>query len=170
MEAYNDSDYWDADIDNANDWNFYFNGALKAYINDSDGSYNQFSDLRLKKQITSLESTLTAFVRLRPVRYRFISQDPDAELITGLIAQEVEAIFPEVVDEKAGLKSINYTELSVIAFKAIQDLHLENLQLKQRIFRNRGVSEELKLRGEVLATCFQVGLIEVMRLFVTLKH
>jgi hypothetical protein len=51
LEYNSDTDFWDTYVDGSDDYNFAYNGSLKSYINDSDGSYNIASDRRLKSQI-----------------------------------------------------------------------------------------------------------------------
>ena len=47
----------------------------------------------------------------------------------GLIAQEVEPLFPEVVDEHNDMKSLAYSELVPVTVRAIQELN-EKVQNK----------------------------------------
>ena len=123
IEYDTDGDYWETWIDNLNDYNFGFNGALKGYIRDDTGDYVVFSDARLKDDVLPFDSALHQVLQLRPSTYRFKNaSDPSARSV-GFIAQEVEPLFPELVSEKDGLKGLNYSGLSVVAIKAIQELH-----------------------------------------------
>ncbi|MFE8599095.1 tail fiber domain-containing protein [Archangium violaceum] len=78
------------------------------------------SDLRLKRDITPVEDALEKVLRLRAARYRLRdSEDDDVRL--GLIAQEVEQIFPEAVAEGTdGMKGINYSSLVAPLIEAIK--------------------------------------------------
>jgi len=97
------------------------NGTIRGYgITDS-------SDIRLKKNITNLSPVLDKLLKLRGVTYNW---NDDLGLTTdtqiGLIAQELEEQFPElVVTASDGYKSIQYGKLSVINLKAIQELDLK---------------------------------------------
>jgi len=52
----------------------------------------------------------------------------------GLIAQDVEKVFPQVVDViKDGNLGVRYTELIPVLVKAIQELKAEVEQLKQLV-------------------------------------
>ena len=51
----------------------------------------------------------------------------------GLIAQEVENVFPEFISEFRGRKTVDYPKLSVILIKAAQELKQEVESLKQEI-------------------------------------
>ena len=67
------------------------------------------SDIRLKKDVAPLASSLEAARLLRPVSYKWISNDVyDA----GLIAQEVAVVAPEcVAADDAGFLRVNYARL-----------------------------------------------------------
>ena len=117
-------DYW-------KDYNFAYYDTLKSFIKDTDGSYNQFSDRRLKANIKPLSKSLLSILSLQPVTYHFISDKSQEEKI-GLIAQDVEKLFPQAVSEKDGYKSLNYAVFGVIAIEAVkeQQLEIENQQLE----------------------------------------
>ena len=64
---------------------------------------------------------------MRPIRYQFKSQQ-DEEYSLGLIAQEVQAIIPEVVsqiskkgEDKEDFLGVSYSELIPVLIGAIQD-------------------------------------------------
>ena len=95
-----------------------------AYIQGNDGSYHQFSDVRLKRDIMTLGNVLDRLLQLRPVSYHFRANPTNAPLSLGLIAQEVQPLFPEVVGEgRNGMKSIAYSELVPVTIAAIQELN-----------------------------------------------
>jgi hypothetical protein len=73
-------------------------------------------------------SNLQKLNQLRPVSFKWISQTDNTKKY-GLIAQEMEQIFPEFVqtDEK-GLKSVSYGSLTPILISAIQE---QQLQIEQ---------------------------------------
>jgi hypothetical protein len=103
---------------------------------DTAGFVHGASDQRLKRDITSMGSVLSRVLQLRPVSYHMRGLSEDAPLNLGLIAQEVEPLFPEVVGECEGKKSLAYTELVPVTIRAIQELNQkleqENTALKQR--------------------------------------
>lgn len=96
-----------------------------------------FSDRRLKENITPVGSVLSQLLMLSPVKYRYIkSFNPDNRERTGLIAQDVQKIFPSIIinedvdiDEKTHERSatqsdylsMNYIELIPIIIKGIQE-------------------------------------------------
>ncbi len=104
-----------------------------------NGSLTHTSDIRFKRNITPLLDPLAALMTLRGVYYQWREQDfPEKEFTNtrqiGLIAQEVEAIFPELVLTSVdGFKSIDYPKLTPILLEAIKELHLKNEDLEKRL-------------------------------------
>jgi Chaperone of endosialidase len=80
------------------------------------------SDLRLKEEVSSLRQGAQDVLKLRGVRFKWRdAADGDAETI-GLIAQEVEQVFPEVVRTGPdGMKGINYPALIAPLIEALKD-------------------------------------------------
>lgn len=81
------------------------------------------SDRRLKDDIENLSYGLADILALRPVSYS-LKADSDKKTQLGLIAQEVEAIIPEIVKKaknKKQLRSMSYTELVPVLIKATQE-------------------------------------------------
>jgi hypothetical protein len=62
-------------------------------------------------------------MQLNPSTYHFKDVPAESPRSLGLIAQEVEPLFPELVSEKDGLLAMNYAGLSVVAVKAIQEMY-----------------------------------------------
>ena len=104
------------------------------------GGWSCLSDRNLKKDINNLELGLLELNQLRPVTYRLINEDESTDLSIGLIAQEVEPVFPKLVKtQKDGTLTLNYGGLTPVMIKAIQelDLKVEDLILeKQNLFSN----------------------------------
>lgn len=91
------------------------------------GGWQQSSDLRLKEGIVPLESALEKVLRLRGVEFewkRGLTRNarlPRGPQI-GFIAQEVEAVLPEVVGtDGEGFKSVAYANLTALLVEAIKD-------------------------------------------------
>ncbi|MGA7306240.1 MAG: tail fiber domain-containing protein [Rhodothermales bacterium] len=117
------SEYWDVYHDLAGDINFGFNGTLKAFIDDADGTYYAVSDASLKEDVRPVRSTLSHMLELRPSTYHFKDAIDPTKRSLGFIAQEVAPLFPELVSEKDGLLAMNYSGLGVVAVKAIQEMY-----------------------------------------------
>ncbi len=93
-----------------------------------------FSDKRLKQNITPLNYGLKTLMQLNPVSYEWnaaaytelSSQKELSENFkgtqVGFIAQEVEALIPEVVKEvKDGYKSLEYHNLTAVIVQAVKE-------------------------------------------------
>ena len=60
----------------------------------------------------------------------------------GTSAQKLQAVYPELVSESEGYLRVDYAKLSVIALAAVDKLHEENEELKERL---RKIEEKLGL-------------------------
>lgn len=90
------------------------------------------SDKNLKSNITSLGPVLTKLISLNPKRYT-MNNDKDQKEKIGLLAQDVQAVFPELVDENGEFMSVNYQALIPILISAVNEQTKRNESLKQRI-------------------------------------
>ncbi len=71
---------------------------------------NETSDIRLKKNINTIEQALDKVMLMRGVTYEWKDDNRRKGERIGLIAQEVEKILPEVVDaDDNGYKSVQYS-------------------------------------------------------------
>jgi hypothetical protein len=100
------------------------------------GAVNTTSDQRLKQQIRPITGALARVQALRGVRYTFRQQEypalhlPAGEQI-GVLAQEVEALYPELVStDKDGYKAVNYAQLTPVLIEAIKEQQRQIEQLK----------------------------------------
>jgi len=91
------------------------------------------SDLRLKKNIETLENMLEKVLQLRGVRFEFKDSD-NKDINIGFIAQELEEFFPELVTTgRDGYKSVDYSSMTSVLLEAIKELKNENDDLKERL-------------------------------------
>ncbi|WAC13753.1 tail fiber domain-containing protein [Dyadobacter pollutisoli] len=113
---------------NADKWLFWMDSIGNAHILGTN--YNT-SDRRLKRNFSSLSNSLTKLTDLNGYHYFWKDSTLDQSLQTGLIAQEVEAIFPELVktDEK-GFKSVNYTGLIPHLIESVKELDKKYQEVK----------------------------------------
>jgi len=81
------------------------------------------SDARLKKDIKPLTHALDAILQLEGKTYRWKEETTFAnKQDIGLVAQEVEKIFPELVAEnEQGYKAIAYSKLTAVLIEAIKE-------------------------------------------------
>jgi hypothetical protein len=96
------------------------------------------SDIRLKKNIEPLpldDSILNRVMGLQAVTFEWKHRD-DGKRQIGLIAQDVEEVFPEVVttpDDDSCEKGLLATGLDAVLVEAIKELKAENELLKDRL-------------------------------------
>lgn len=94
------------------------------------------SDRRLKRFIRPLTNALSRVTQLRGVHFRWEESDekPTSEVDSiGIIAQEVEKIFPEIVSENEnGYKQVKYHQLLPLLIESIRELHENYEELQER--------------------------------------
>ncbi len=97
-------------------------------VYDGDSNWDFNSDIRLKKDIVDAEPMLDRLLEIRFRRFHWKDTDGTQPLSFGVIAQEVEPIFPQLVSEQplqgmdGPYKTVAYTEFATIACKAVQEL------------------------------------------------
>jgi len=100
-------------------WRFTQNGDFV-----SPGSVTAYSDERLKTNVRTIDGALDKVSQMRGVYF-----DKDGKASTGVIAQEVEKVIPEVVLD-GEYKSVAYGNLVGVLIEAIKELRAEITQLK----------------------------------------
>ena len=87
----------------------------------SSGDITAFSDIRLKTNIERIENALDKVCQLSGYTY-----DMNNKRSTGVIAQEVEMVLPEVVqDREDGYKTVAYGNMIGLLIEAIKELKEE---------------------------------------------
>ena len=152
LEAGPAADYWDIGLDNDDgesvddaDLVFQYKGSEKGYLDATSGGFLVGSDRRLKKEIETLpQETLSRVMKIPVVRFRMIDQPPNTPKQIGVIAQDVQTFYPELVDEHRGTLALRYDRIGVLSMAAVQELKTEkdaeirelkteNASLKQRM-------------------------------------
>ena len=137
--------------DPTNGWAGYFTSDVglegNGYVT---GQWFTVSDIRLKNNVTRIPNALEKIMSLTGNTYtlRIPHRNENGELTTresveyGVIAQEVEATFPEMVKDKAVLnrlgdntvyKVVSYEQLIPVAIEAIKELNERIVELEERI-------------------------------------
>ena len=118
------------------------------------------SDRRLKKNIQPIKNALERLMQLRGVTYQWIHPETQGDMTgtyTGMIAQEVEKVFPEWIS--TGPPPERYKSLTVIGFEglvveALRDLRSEKqaqlVQQSQRIDSLESENAALRERLDAL--------------------
>lgn len=90
------------------------------------GTLTQNSDLTLKTNVSPIVGALENIVSLNGYNYYWKDSFRSKELQTGVIAQEVMQVFPELVQaDKDGLLSVNYSGLIPYLVESIKELKAE---------------------------------------------
>ena len=109
---------------------FGFKGIQRSFIDHVSGDYFNMSDASLKKNISPLPPVLDKVAQLKPSSY-YMKDGKEDDIQIGFIAQDIEKLFPQLVEEVSGLKGVAYSQVSVIAIKAIQELTEQNNTLQE---------------------------------------
>lgn len=94
------------------------------------GNYQATSDEEHKSNIVSITGALEKVLNLRGVSFTY--KENDVESI-GVVAQEVEKVLPELVDDFAGHKTVNYEGLIPVICAAIQEQQSQLAELKVKL-------------------------------------
>lgn len=107
-----------------------FSGGV--YLTSGATSWTANSDIRLKNINSHIENAVEKLSTLQTINFSY-KDDKFKKQNLGLIAQEVEKIFPELIDKNNdGMLGVRYTELVPVLIKAIQELKLEIETLKNK--------------------------------------
>ena len=109
-------------------------GSTTAFLSDA-GVWVNASDRRLKENVQPIAYGLGTIMKLKPVSYE-MKQGHEKQI--GFIAQDVEAVIPELVGsiktaEFDDQRTLSYDQMAAVTVKAIQELKAENDILKQKI-------------------------------------
>lgn len=103
--------------------NVTFAGTINSGAITSTGDITAFSDERLKTDIKTVESGLDKVSKMRGVTFQ-----RDGKLNSGVIAQELEKVAPELVktaDDEMGTKSVAYGNMVAYLIEAVKELKVE---------------------------------------------
>ena len=92
--------------------------------------FNSTSDINLKTNIKPILSPLSKLLQLNGVTFNWKKDDRPS---VGVIAQEVEKVFPELVNETENFKTVNYDGLIGLLIEAIKDQQQQIDELKKQV-------------------------------------
>jgi hypothetical protein len=97
------------------------------------GNITALSDARLKENVVTIDSALDKVSQMRGVYYNRIDEETKTRNI-GVIAQEIEAVLPEVVHTREDdTKSVAYGNIVGILIEAIKELNEEVKTLRSML-------------------------------------
>lgn len=102
----------------------------------ASGNIAAYSDKKLKTNLIELGDCLNLIKKLNVYRFNWIK---DGRHDIGIIAQEIEEVFPEFVTEikselDGNVKTVDYGKLSSVLIGAVKELNEKNKQLESRLF------------------------------------
>ena len=107
------------------------------------GDLNINSDARLKANIISLGATLSKLLQIDGKTYT-MKKDANHKKKIGLLAQDIEKVFPELVTETNDIKSVNYQGLVPVLINAMKEQQDEIDSYKTELSNQRKEIDELK--------------------------
>jgi hypothetical protein len=122
-----------------------------------DGGLTENSDIRLKKNFQRIEQPLAKIEALNGYYYHWKNRIDTTQQV-GVIAQEVEAVLPQLITtDSDGFKAVEYTKLTALLIEGIKaqqqqidDLKAENTALKAQTAKiNQLESMLLELQAQV---------------------
>jgi len=111
---------------------FLIGGNVRVNGNVNATAYYYTSDISLKKDISPIDDSQQKIENLNGVYFKWKSS---GEPSMGLIAQDVEKIFPEAVttNSETGLKSVDYGKLVAPLIEAVKSQQVEIRELQNEI-------------------------------------
>ena len=96
-------------------------------------AFGSFSDRRLKENIVKIENPLDKILQISGYTFNYIG---DNKPMTGVIAQEIEEVLPEVVYETEAIdgtsaKAVRHGNIVGLLIEAIKELKAEVEELKK---------------------------------------
>src|SRR6056297_127172 len=132
IERSGNSNNWAMYIATSDNLGFRYNDNLMSRINASDGAYVAISDAGAKRSVEPLDDVLDKLLQLRPSSYLMVNGGESQSRSTGLIAQQVEALFPDSVSLQDGLYGIKYSEITVLNTAALIELNDRYSDIRKR--------------------------------------
>lgn len=121
------------------------------------------SDVRYKSNIQDLSGSLSNVMKMRGVSYNWLDPKKSQRKQIGVIAQEVEEVYPEFVHtNEEGMKSVNYSQMVAVLIEAIKELNTkittletENASLKASLAEVDGLKSQMKNLETLVAKLVQ---------------
>ncbi|WP_374000654.1 tail fiber domain-containing protein [Bdellovibrio bacteriovorus] len=134
-------------------------GSRKFFVNGTSGgtaAWENLSDARLKQDIEIIPDSLQKILSLKGVTFNWRHDvRPDLDLIDkkdmGVIAQDVEKVFPEAVDkDEKGFRAVAYTKLIGPMIEAFKELYKSISGVKAELQAQKREIASLKQENQEL--------------------
>ena len=100
----------------------------------ASGNIIAFSDESVKDNVKTITNALDKVKLMRGVTFTRNDEDDKERVYAGVIAQEMEKAFPEVVfDNNNGTKAVAYPNIVSVLIEAIKEQQIQIEQLKEEI-------------------------------------
>ena len=114
-------------------------GSTRLYWFDNLGNHtaltsvSALSDNRLKTNIQPIENCLDKVMNLNGVYFNWTDHERSAKRNIGLIAQNVQLVVPELVNDSDEYLSVNYSQMVAVLIGAIQEQQKQIDELKAKL-------------------------------------
>ena len=119
------------------------------------GSWSVTSDRRAKKAVEPIGDALRRFLQLRGVTYEYVNPATLGELSgthLGMVAQEVETVFPSWVDEGGdGYKRLTFRGFEALTVEAVRELDTKSQTTDARLSELEKQNAELQRQVNALS-------------------
>jgi hypothetical protein len=97
------------------------------------GNVTAFSDRKLKENLEKIGDALAKVRQITGYTYTRKDLSDKAKRHTGVIAQDVEVVLPEAVEEHNGIKGVAYGNMMGLVFEAIKELDDKLEEIKKQL-------------------------------------
>jgi hypothetical protein len=124
--------FWKVGPDSSSNFVVYNESNTGCFISWTATSWTGNSDIRLKNIIRGIDNATNSLLTLNPIIFSWKKDETNKENI-GLIAQDVEKVFPQLIDvNNEGMLGVRYTELIPVLIASIQELEARIKQLENK--------------------------------------
>jgi hypothetical protein len=117
------------------------------------GTISPISDARLKKNIVPINTAINDIKKVNAYSYYWKDENRDRDQQIGLLAQEVEKVFPQLVKkDPTGILSVNYNGFVPLLIKSVQEQQdmIDNMQTRMKLLeeQNKILLQQVKLKND----------------------
>jgi len=140
---------WNVGPDSLGSFTVATTGGIGTYLSWGATAWSATSDARLKHHISPLPASLDALLRLQPVRFQYLSDEPHTVPRSGFLAQDVERVFPR---DSSWLVTQSLHTTVTPKGETIQPLAVSAVELVPHLVRGL---QELKAEKDAQLTALQ---------------